>query len=72
MRLRQEIERYGATVEKFVGDAVMAVCGAPVSHEDVPERAYALLGQGRCLRALGRPAAEEPLHEARDLFAETR
>jgi hypothetical protein len=36
----------------------------------VPERAYALLGQGRCLRALGRPAAEEPLHEARDLFAE--
>jgi hypothetical protein len=36
----------------------------------VPERAYALLGQGRCLRALGRPEAEEPLREARDLFGE--
>jgi class 3 adenylate cyclase/tetratricopeptide (TPR) repeat protein len=36
---------------------------------NVPERAYALLGQGRCLRALGRAGAEEPLLEARDLFA---
>jgi class 3 adenylate cyclase/tetratricopeptide (TPR) repeat protein len=38
-RLRQEIERFGGTVEKFVGDAVMAVCGAPVAHEDDAERA---------------------------------
>ncbi len=38
-RLKQEIERFGGTVEKFVGDAVMAVFGAPVSHEDDPERA---------------------------------
>jgi class 3 adenylate cyclase/tetratricopeptide (TPR) repeat protein len=37
-RVRQEIERYGATVEKFVGDAVMAVYGAPVAHEDDAER----------------------------------
>jgi len=36
---------------------------------NVPERAYALLGQGRCLLALGRPDAEQPLGEARDLFA---
>ena len=36
---------------------------------NVPERAYALLGQGRCLRALVRPGAEEPLLEARELFA---
>ncbi|HEY3069550.1 MAG TPA: adenylate/guanylate cyclase domain-containing protein [Gaiellaceae bacterium] len=38
-RLRQEIERYGGTVEKFVGDAVMAAFGAPVAHEDDAERA---------------------------------
>ncbi|HET7514169.1 MAG TPA: adenylate/guanylate cyclase domain-containing protein [Gaiella sp.] len=37
--LRHELERYGGTVEKFIGDAVMAVFGAPVSHEDDPERA---------------------------------
>ncbi len=35
---------------------------------NVPERAYALLGQGRCLSALGRPEAEGPLQEARELF----
>ena len=37
-RARQEIERLGGTVEKFVGDAVMAVFGAPVAHEDDAER----------------------------------
>jgi tetratricopeptide (TPR) repeat protein len=36
---------------------------------DVPERAYALLGHGRCLVALGRTEAEEPLTEAHALFA---
>jgi hypothetical protein len=36
---------------------------------NVAERAYALLGQSRCLHALGRPGAEEPLREARELFA---
>jgi class 3 adenylate cyclase len=38
-RLRIELERYGGTVEKFIGDAVMALFGAPVSHEDDPARA---------------------------------
>ncbi len=35
----RELERFGGTVEKFIGDAVMAVFGAPVAHEDDPERA---------------------------------
>ena len=38
-RLRGEIETFGGTVEKFIGDAVMAVFGAPVAHGDDPERA---------------------------------
>ena len=38
-RLRSELERHGGTVEKFIGDAVMALFGAPVAHEDDPERA---------------------------------
>ena len=38
-RMRAELERYGGTFEKYVGDAVMAVFGAPVAHEDDPERA---------------------------------
>jgi class 3 adenylate cyclase/tetratricopeptide (TPR) repeat protein len=37
--VRRELERYGGSVEKFIGDAVMAVFGAPVAHEDDPERA---------------------------------
>ncbi|WP_348209498.1 AAA family ATPase [Gaiella sp.] len=36
---RTIIERYGGTVEKFIGDAVMAVWGAPVANEDDAERA---------------------------------
>jgi predicted ATPase/class 3 adenylate cyclase len=38
-RLRGELERFGGTVEKFIGDAVVAVFGAPIAHEDDPERA---------------------------------
>jgi class 3 adenylate cyclase/tetratricopeptide (TPR) repeat protein len=37
--VREELERYGGTVEKFIGDAAMAIFGAPVAHEDDPERA---------------------------------
>jgi class 3 adenylate cyclase len=38
-RLREEIVHLGGTVEKFIGDAVMALFGAPVAREDDPERA---------------------------------
>jgi class 3 adenylate cyclase/tetratricopeptide (TPR) repeat protein len=45
----EEIDRYGGTVEKFIGDAVVAVFGAPIAHEDDPERAVrcALAMHGR-------------------------
>jgi class 3 adenylate cyclase/tetratricopeptide (TPR) repeat protein len=38
-RIREAVERYGGTIEKYIGDAVVAVFGAPVTHEDDPERA---------------------------------
>ena len=38
-RVRAELERFGGAVEKFVGDAVMGVFGAPTAYGDDPERA---------------------------------
>src|SRR5438128_190916 len=37
--LTEEVERRGGFVEKFIGDAVVAIFGAPVTHEDDPVRA---------------------------------
>ncbi len=51
---REVIERYGGTVEKFIGDAVMAVWGAPTAQEDDAERAVrAALDLVDAVRALG-------------------
>jgi class 3 adenylate cyclase/tetratricopeptide (TPR) repeat protein len=38
-RIREALERHGGTIEKYIGDAVVAVFGAPAAHEDDPERA---------------------------------
>jgi len=57
---RRVIERYGGTVEKFIGDAVMAVWGTPIAREDDAERAVraglelveivSTLGEGLAMR----------------------
>jgi class 3 adenylate cyclase/tetratricopeptide (TPR) repeat protein len=45
--LRHDVERHGGRVEKFIGDAVMALFGAPAAHEDDPERAIRAALEGR-------------------------
>ena len=51
----QIVARYGGTIEKFIGDAVMAVWGTPTAHEDDAERAVrAALELVEAVAALGR------------------
>ena len=56
--VRRELVRWGGTVEKFIGDAVMAAFGAPVSHEDDAERA--VRAALRVVRAVQELNAAEP------------
>jgi class 3 adenylate cyclase len=61
-RAKLEIERFGGTVEKFIGDAVMAVFGAPVSHGDDAERAVrAGLRVVHAMDDLNRDRSDSPL-----------
>jgi class 3 adenylate cyclase/tetratricopeptide (TPR) repeat protein len=53
-RLGEEVTRYGGSVDKYIGDNVMAVFGAPVAHEDDEERAVRA--------ALGMQAAMEEIN----------
>jgi class 3 adenylate cyclase/tetratricopeptide (TPR) repeat protein len=56
-RCRTLIEQFGGTVEKFIGDAVMAVWGSPVAREDDAERAVrAALALTQAVTALGEEA----------------
>ena len=52
-QMSAQIERYGGTVEKYAGDAVLALFGAPIAHEDDAERAV--------LCALGMQRAIDPV-----------
>ena len=60
---RRLIELYGGTVEKFIGDAVMAVWGTPVATEDDAERAVrAALDLVAAVSALGDEVGATELH----------
>lgn len=61
--VRDELESFGGVVEKYVGDAVMAVFGAPTAHGDDPERAVlAALAVRDAVESLN---AEQPQLELR-------
>jgi class 3 adenylate cyclase len=62
--VRDEIESFGGVVEKFVGDAVMAVFGAPTAHGDDAERAVRAALAAR--DAVGALNAEQPELELRN------
>jgi hypothetical protein len=54
-RLGEEVTRYGGTVDKYIGDNVMAIFGAPVAHEDDESRAVrAALGMQGAMEGINR------------------
>src|SRR4051794_9058852 len=59
-RLGLEVTRYGGTVDKYIGDNVMALFGAPVAHEDDEERAVrAALGMQEAMAEVNEQLPEE-------------
>ncbi len=68
---RDVVGRYGGTIEKFIGDAVMAVWGTPTTHEDDAERAVrAALDLVDAAQALRTPAGRPLLVRAGVLSGE--
>ena len=63
-RLGEEVTRYGGTVDKYIGDNVMAIFGAPVAHEDDEERAVrAALGMQGAMDEINAELTRAPRHE---------
>src|SRR3954454_3221896 len=59
-QLGEEVIRFGGRVDKYIGDNVMAVFGAPVAHEDDPERAVrAGLAMQETMERLNKNLADE-------------
>ena len=53
-RLAEAVALYGGTIDKFMGDAIMALFGAPIAHEDDPVRAvHAAIAMHQAVSALG-------------------
>ena len=66
------IEKYDGTVDKFVGDAIVALFGAPVAHENDPERALrAALEMMEALRAFNGRLDADGVAEASAVRAST-
>jgi class 3 adenylate cyclase/tetratricopeptide (TPR) repeat protein len=58
-----QIERFGGTLDKFIGDAAMGVFGWPAVHEDDPERAVqAALGIAEGVARMNEEHPEDPLY----------
>ena len=65
-RLGEEVERFGGTVDKYIGDNVMALFGAPVAHEDDAERAVrAGLGMQHAMGEINERACGQPRRHLR-------
>ena len=71
-RLGEEIERFGGSIDKFIGDNVMGVFGAPVAHEDDPERAVrAGLAMQDAMEGANRRARRNTASSSRSGWAST-